>query len=35
VVVLHHPVLLGSAADVEEVVRAVVKVCGNVDRLRV
>jgi hypothetical protein len=28
-VVLHHPVLLGSATDVEEVVRAVFKVWNH------
>jgi dTDP-4-amino-4,6-dideoxygalactose transaminase len=32
--VLHHPVLLGTPADVEEVARAVAKVYANADRLR-
>ena len=32
-VVLHHPVLLGSAADIEQVARAVSKVYRNRDRL--
>jgi dTDP-4-amino-4,6-dideoxygalactose transaminase len=33
-VVLHHPVLLGEPADVEEVALAVRKVLGSVERLR-
>jgi perosamine synthetase len=34
VVVLHHPVLLGSPADIEEIARAVQRVYANADRLR-
>jgi dTDP-4-amino-4,6-dideoxygalactose transaminase len=33
--VLHHPILLGTQADIEEVARAVIKVYANADRLRV
>jgi dTDP-4-amino-4,6-dideoxygalactose transaminase len=34
VVVLHHPVLLGSPGEIEEVARAAAKVYANADRLR-
>lgn len=34
VVVLHHPILLGSDADIDQVVQAVRKVQQNADRLR-
>lgn len=33
-VVLHHPVLLGAPADIEEVARAVRKIYANADRLK-
>jgi dTDP-4-amino-4,6-dideoxygalactose transaminase len=33
-VVLHHPVLLGADADIEEVVRAVAKIHAHAERLR-
>jgi hypothetical protein len=33
VVVLHHPVLLGTSAEIDEVVAAIGKVRANADRL--
>src|SRR5262249_55479677 len=33
-VVLHHPVLLGADADIEEVVRAIAKIHTHAERLR-
>jgi dTDP-4-amino-4,6-dideoxygalactose transaminase len=33
-VVLHHPVLLGTPADIEQVARAVVKIHAHAERLR-